>query len=157
MRKSWLFVLSLLVFLLVSQSKGLDYSNPVLVVDAACIFLMKGDYEYLLLLTEENEKKKTLMILSNLQSNKNAKAWLKEEMDKLGGYEIVQAEIYTNGSLQYAVVTTRWLIKNTSTEVSEFTTPEERAKIKPTITMSVDYLLKKIDGKWKIVSTKTRQ
>ncbi len=146
-----------MVLLLVSQNKGLDYSDPVLVVDAACIFLMKGDYEYLLLLTEENEKKKTLMILSNLQSNKNAKAWLKEEMEKLGGYEIVQAEMYTNGAVQYAVVTTRWLIKNTAKEVSEFATPEERAKIKPSIVMSVDYLLKKIDGKWKIVSTKTRQ
>ncbi|NPV38398.1 hypothetical protein BREVNS_0855 [Brevinematales bacterium NS] len=157
MQKSWFFGLLVMVLLLVSQNKGLDYSDPVLVVDAACIFLMKGDYEYLLLLTEENEKKKTLMILSNLQSNKNAKAWLKEEMEKLGGYEIVQAEMYTNGAVQYAVVTTRWLIKNTAKEVSEFATPEERAKIKPSIVMSVDYLLKKIDGKWKIVSTKTRQ
>jgi len=157
MQRSWLLVVVTTALLLVSQTKGLDYSDPVLVVDAACIFLMKGDYEYLLLLTEEAEKKKTLMILSNLQSNKNARAWLKEEMDKLGGYEIVNAELYTNGALQYAVVTTRWLVKNTSKEVSEFATPEERAKIKPSITMSVDYLLKKIDNKWKIVSTKTRQ
>ncbi|MFN4215973.1 MAG: hypothetical protein ACK4HQ_01020 [Brevinematales bacterium] len=157
MQKSWFLGLLVMVLLLVSQNKGLDYSDPVLVVDAACIFLMKGDYEYLLLLTEENEKKKTLMILSNLQSNKNARTWLKEEMEKLGGYEVVQAEMYTNGTSQYAVVTTRWLIKNTSKEVSEFTTPEEKAKIKPHIVMSVDYLLKKIDNKWKIVSTKTRQ
>ncbi len=156
MRKPW-FLILVPVLLLLSATTGLDYSDPVLVVDAACIFLMKGDYEYLLLLTEENEKKKTLMILSNLQSNKNAKAWLKEEMDKLGGYEIVSAELYTNNTQQFAIVSTRWLIKNTSKEVSEFTTPEERAKIKPNIVTSVDYLLKKIDGKWKIVSTKTRQ
>ncbi|URA10497.1 hypothetical protein [Thermospira aquatica] len=156
MRKTWFLILIPVLFLL-SATKGLDYSDPVLVVDAACIFLMKGDYEYLLLLTEENEKKKTLIILSNLQSNKNAKAWLKEEMDKLGGYEIVNAELYTNNSQQYAVVSTRWLIKNTSQEISEFATPEEKAKIKPNIVTSVDYLLKKIDGKWKIVSTKIRQ
>jgi len=156
MHKLTLMLLSSLVLFL-SATKGLDYSNPVLVVDAACIFLMKGDYDYLLLLTEEFEKKKTLTILSNLQNNKNAKEWLQEEMNKLGGYEIVSAEIYTNNSVAYAVVSTRWLIKNTSKEQSEFATPEEKAKIKPSITISVDYLLKYIDGKWKIVSSKTRQ
>lgn len=143
-----------------------DFNEPVTIVKAASKMLMNADYENMLNITELNEKKKTQETLDEIKGNNKLLDMLKKESDKIAGFEILTMEVFTNDiKNQMVIVSTRWMVKVGANGPKN---PEDFVKIDPSADPStlkqkklesavyVEYLLKKMDGKWKIISKKTK-
>jgi len=142
-----------------------DYSDPESIVRAACVMLLKADYEEMTNITELVEKKRTLSTLDSMKEDKNLKILLKKESEKLISYEIVGKEDFTNNlTNQLFVVTVKWTLKidnDLPKNPSEFDRvtkdidTQSGKKKKNESIVYTDYLLMKFDDKWKIVSKKS--
>ena len=160
--------LILLVQLMYSETNryNYDFSEPATVVQAASKMLMNSDYEAMLIITELKEKKLTVDTLEQIKADSKLRETLKKESDKILGFEITGTEIYTNDiSNQLVIVSTKWTIKIDNSDpknpqyfvrIHENDDPDKTRRNKIDSTVYVDYLLKKFDDKWKIISKKTR-
>lgn len=145
-----------------------DYSDPKSIVTAASKMIFQSDYREMLKITEMSEKKRAQEIVDSLLSNEVTQADLKGEAEKILGFEIVGVEYVTNGNEnKLAVVFTKWLMKSDSILPKSHdngrnpmpkdpTRDPEKQKVRTTTTVFVDYLLKQYNGKWKIVSKRSR-
>lgn len=150
-----------------NETNGIDFSDPKSVVTAASRMVMDSDYAGMLQITEMAEKRRALEIVNSIESNLVTRADLQKEADKILGFEIAGVEYVTNGAVhKLCLVSTRWMTKMESFKprnTAEFTPmdpsrdPEtQRSKKSNSTIIYVDYLLKQFDGKWKIVSRKSR-
>ncbi len=143
-----------------------DFSEPVTVVKAACKMLMNSDFEEMLIVTELNEKKITLETIDQIKLDNTLKEKIKKEGEKIESYEITSMEIYTNNiSNQMVVVKTKWIVKVDNSNpknpsefvrIQESVDPDNARRRKYNSIVFVDYLLKKFEDKWKIISKRTR-
>lgn len=170
-RKSFivLVVLSLVIFAERGFSEtnrySLDSSDPNSVVQAACKMIMNADYEEMVSITEMAEKKRTLDTVEQMKDS-NILEKVKKESEKINGYELLRLELYTNDvNNLMAVVYTKWMVKIEGNQpkndpnyirIYESADPNAVKRRKKESEVFVDYLLKYYEGKWKIVSKKTR-
>jgi hypothetical protein len=161
------FCLSLLFpFSAFAEKYSYDYNDPVSLVKAASKMIMDGSYSDMMLITEGPEQKRTLDVVTNLQNNIPLQEKIKKESQKITGFEVLSVEIYTNDSTNHmSVVSTRWLIKIDNANpknpkdfvrIDESKDPNRAKRSKIESDVYVDYLLKKYENKWKIVSKRTR-
>jgi hypothetical protein len=138
-----------------------DYSDPRSVVDSACRMLMNADYEEMISVTDLMEKKRAIATVEAM-TNQNEKELLIKEAGKIISYEQIGTEEFTNDlSNQLSVVTIKWTIKNDTPRYIEnnpANTMDNGQDVQPKkdIIIYTDYLLKKIDDKWKIISKKSK-
>lgn len=138
-----------------SSGISVDFSDPASVVTAAKDLLYKADYQGMLEITEGSEKRKTESTLASIKEDRSLLQSLKSEADKIQKFEIMGKEVYDTQGL--AVVYTKWQVKLVVERNSGVTIVEDKDHaVKPFSTVYVDYLLKKIDGKWKIISQKNK-
>ena len=143
-----------------------DFNEPVSIVQAACKMIMNSDYTDMILITEQTEKKRTMDALTDIQGNPELMKKLKKEAEKLISFQILDSEVFTNENTNFiAVVYTKWkskLVQTVPSNPSGFVRPSEAndpdaARRRRTDTdIYVDYLLKKFNDQWKIVSRRTR-
>lgn len=143
-----------------------DFNEPVTIVKAASKMLMNADYVNMLEITELNEKKKTQDTLDQVKTNNKLLEVLKKESEKINSFEILTMEVFTNDvKNQMVIVSTRWMIKigadgpkNSSdfVKISPSADPSAMKRKKSESAVYVEYLLKKMDDKWKIISKKTK-
>ncbi len=154
-----------------ARNYAFDFSDPKSVVTAASRMLLNSDYSEMLVLTEMGEKRRTQETVNSVLSNGSLKSVLQKESDKILGFELLGLEYVTNDATnKMAVVFTRWLVKmetfipknprnfvplDPSKDPTRETASRTPAR-KDGATVYVDYLLKQYDGKWKIVSKRTR-
>lgn len=164
MLKKSLLLVSLFIFqtLLFSESKKplyrIDFSKPSSVVTAANKMLIKSDYKAMLQITALNEKKRTEAILSNLKADSKLYLKVRAEMSRIQNFKILGEEIYNHSTGKIALVRTEWSIKVKATEIAtkpKALMPRDK-KRKATTHVYTDYLLKSFNGKWKIISQKSR-
>lgn len=137
-----------------------DYNDPKSVVNSACLMLMNSDYQYMLNITDMTEKKRTLQTI-DAATNAETRGALLKEAAKITSFELVGIEDFTNNvSNQMMVVTVKWILK---VEPQPLENDPEKAMIKSSVkdqkhetTVFTDYLLKKIENKWKIISKKSK-
>ncbi len=166
MRKLFCFFLItflLLTFLITpffseSRKYSYDYSNPQSIVNSACLMLMYADYPEMLNLTEMMEKKRTLATIEET-TNAKIKELLIKESEKIIKFEIIGTEDFTNNSTnQLMVITVKWAMKIDPSRYVE-NNPRKAIDLKESKSESViytDYLLKKFEDKWKIISKKSK-
>ena len=156
-----LFLFIFLEYAISSTNKYIyDYAEPVTVVQAASKMIMNSDYEEMLAITEGTEKKHTQETVDSLKTDPKLKPVLEKESEKLSGFEVLDMEIFTNDvTNQMVVVSTKWLVRiqySTPVNPKGYVAPGGNRKVKTDSEVFVDYLLKKFDDKWKIISKKTR-
>jgi hypothetical protein len=137
-----------------------DYSDPRSVVNSACQMLMNSDYEEMLNVTEMMEKKRTIATIEAL-TNQKVRDLLIKESGRILNYEMVGIEDFTNDvSNQLMVVTVKWTLKNDTKylETNPITSidRDQNTWQKKDEIIYTDYLLKKINEKWKIISKKSK-
>jgi hypothetical protein len=142
-----------------------DLSDPKNVVNLAGKMVMSSDYDGMLKITEMAEKRRTLEIVNSIESNLVTKAGLQKEADKILGFEVTGVEYVTNGVNKMCLVSTKWLTKIETFQpknagnfipMDPSKDPETQKAKKTSSVVFVDYLLKLFDGKWKIVSRRSR-
>ncbi len=130
-----------------------DYADPVSVVTAAKDLLFKVDYYSMLEITESGEKKKTQKTIDSIKEDTSLLKDLKEEAHKIEKFMVLGQDIFEEKGV--AVVYTRWHIKRTIESAKGMKIIEDPS-VKPYSVVYVDYLLKNYDGKWKIISQKSK-
>ncbi len=154
---SLFFVQSLLFSKAVQLPYKIDFTKPSAVVKAANQMLLKSDYASMLQITALNEKKRTEQTLSNLKANFRLFKKVRTEMSRIQDFKILGEEIYNHTSGKIALVRTEWSIKIKPNESTKARVILERDKKQKAFThVYTDYLLKLFDGKWKIISQKSR-
>jgi hypothetical protein len=138
-----------------------DYSNPQSIVNSACLMLMNSDYSEMLNITDLMEKKRTQQTLDAATNAETRDALLKEA-GKIISYELVGIEDFTNDvTNQLMVVTVKWTLKiDSKTPIENDPFKAMNGAIgryqKQESIVFTDYLLKKINDKWKIISKKSK-
>ena len=149
-------LLPAIAFVKIKEKVVYDPNSPTSVVKAANKMLALCDFEQLLEITELSEKKRTQMTIDTIKTNAGAFKIIVQESQKIEFFEILKEEIYTNNTDILAIVYTKWrmkidLAKKPGTPVVDPANPS-----KPYSEVYVDYLLRKFDGKWKIISKKSK-
>lgn len=163
------FILSFSCLFGAEEKYRYDYSDPKSIVAAASKMVFQSDYEEMLKITEMSEKKRAMEIVNSLVSNEVSREDLQKEAEKILGFEILGIEYVTNGNEnKLAVVQTKWLMKAETvlpkphSNARDITLPDtsndsgSQRTVKTTTVVFVDYLLKQFNGKWKIVSKRSR-
>ncbi len=138
-----------------------DYSDPRSVVNSACLMLIHSDYEDMLGVTELMEKKRTIATIE-ASTNQKVRELLIKESGNILNYELIGMEDFTNEATnQMMVVTVKWTLKNDSARYLENNPNKSMDKTedfqqKKDVIIYTDYLLRKIDEKWKIISKKSK-
>ncbi len=140
-----------------------DYSDPKSIVNSACLMLMNSDYSEMLNVTDLMEKKRTLQTIEAV-TNVETRQLLLRESAKIISYELVGIEDFTNEiTNQLMVVTVKWALKIDSKPYLEDNPKKSIDKVPDKVPdqkgesiVYTDYLLKKIDNKWKIISKKSK-
>lgn len=135
-----------------------DFSSPKSIVTAAKHLVVSGDFNEMLKITENSEKRKTETTIISVKKNPKLKMRLKEESKRVRKFEVIKEEIFTSSKGEIAVVYTRWMMTKVQPQqirgVKVINDPtQKRSKY---TTVYVDYLLRKFDGKWKIVSRRNK-
>ncbi|MGC8764916.1 MAG: hypothetical protein ACP5QT_03435 [Brevinematia bacterium] len=140
-----------------------DYNNPESIIKSAFLMLKNSDFNAMLEITELYEKKRVLNIISEISNNPSVVPALISEAKKIKSFEIVDREDYTNDATNsFVIVVTKWIVLNDSKSPKNsdiYAGIEDKinpAKSKKDSVVYVDYLLKKIDGKWKIISKRSK-
>jgi len=140
-----------------------SYGDPASLVTAAGKMIMNADYNPLLDITEQTEKKKTQETIDNIKNNPSFLDELKKQSSDLLEFDVINTEIYTNDTdNQLSVVSIKWKIKleqpgnnSDNMQLQQSGNPDLIGKTNTQSEVYVDYLLKLFNGKWKIISTRT--
>ncbi|MEJ5283552.1 MAG: hypothetical protein WHS77_00760 [Brevinematales bacterium] len=166
--KSSLILLFLLVNSIFSQVKktntyNYDFNNPESLVINVFLMLKNTDYNEMLKITDLFEKKRVEKLLTEISNNPSILPVLKQESAKIKNFELINTEVITNeGTNEYVIVTTKWYMSNDSKNAknSDFYNSIENQihpeKPKKDTVVYVEYLLKKIDKRWKIISKRSK-
>jgi hypothetical protein len=135
-----------------------DPLSPKSVVQAAKEMLIRSDFDSMLKVTEQTEKRKTQQTIDAIKENRRVLRQLQEEAEKLHSFEILEEEVFSSSKGELAVVYTRWQIvrDKASTAPGVKLIEEPGREISKYSTVYVDYLLKQFDGEWKIISQRSR-
>ncbi len=141
-----------------------DYNEPESIIKSAYLMLKNADFKAMLEITELYEKKRVLNIISEISNTPGTEKILVLESKKIKTFEIVGKEEYTNDSTNhFVIVITKWEVANEgkapkNSDIYDSIESQINPKSKTTkdSVVYVDYLLKKIDGKWKIISKRSK-
>lgn len=167
------FKSSLILFLLLlnsvfSQVKktntyNYDFNNPESLVINVFLMLKNTDYNEMLKITDLFEKKRVEKLLTEISNNPSILPALKQESAKIKNFELINTESITNeGTNEYIIITTKWYMSNDSKNAKNsdfYNSIEDQIhpeKPKKDTVVYVEYLLKKIDKKWKIISKRSK-
>lgn len=136
-----------------------DFNDPASVVRYACYLVTNSDYENMINITESGEKKRTLEALDLIKKDLTILQKIKKDASFILKFDIIDKEIYNKEGKEFAVVYTIWEMKtDIKIQKNAITiTKEDYDNIRKSYYVYVDYLLKRYDGKWKIVSRKSDQ
>ncbi len=166
--KSGFILLFLLVNSIFSQVKktntyNYDFNNPESLVINVFLMLKNTDYNEMLKITDLFEKKRVEKLLTEISNNPSILPVLKQESAKIKNFELINTEVITNeGTNEYVIITTKWYMSNDSKNAknSDFYNSIENQihpeKPKKDTIVYVEYLLKKIDKRWKIISKRSK-
>jgi len=141
-----------------------DFKDPESIVRNSFFMLKNADFEAMLEITELNEKKRVSNTINEILSNPPAKSILLAESKKIKSFEIIAREDYTNNSTNfYIIFITKWVVLNDKKSPKnadiydgfEKAINSSKGQKKESI-IYVDYLLKNFDGKWKIISKRSK-
>ena len=132
-----------------------DYNDPVSVVKAAKVLLCKADYKGMLAITGKGEKTRTRKTINAIKENHKLLLSLKKESGKIQKFEIIGKDVFEDKGI--AVVYTRWHVDRKIEKLSRAKMIiDPNKKYKKYSVVFVDYLLRKMDGKWKIISKRSK-
>lgn len=129
------------------------------VVKAVHQMMLAADFSAMLDLTSGTEKQKTQEIVDSLRENPSLINDLKKEIKKILEFEVLRTEYFTNQNTIYSIVATKWTLKVDVTPDPGTTLilPEAGGEQPRQFSVvQVDYLLQSFDGKWKIISQRSR-
>lgn len=140
------------------------FDDPDSIVESAYLMLKNADFKSLLLITELYEKRRVEKILDEISNSSELIFILKNESKKMISFEITGKEYITNDlTNQMVVVFTKWYVSNDTASaknddiyngVENQLNPQPKRRKQAVI--YVDYLLKKFDDKWKIISKRSK-
>ncbi|OHD55008.1 MAG: hypothetical protein A2Y33_03315 [Spirochaetes bacterium GWF1_51_8] len=149
-------LLPALAFVKIKEAVPYDGTSATSVVKAANKMLAMCDFEQLLTITELSEKKRTQMTIDTIKTNAKALKIIMQESQKIEFFEILKEEVYTNNNDILAIVYTKWRMKIDYSLKPGKPVNEPGTQNKPYSEVYVDYLLRKFDGQWKIISKKSK-
>jgi hypothetical protein len=141
-----------------------DFESPSSIVDAACKMIMNSDYEEMINITEKAEKKRTIDTVEQM-TNEIIRERVRKETKKILGYELKTIEYYTNNAADpKVVITAKWTIQVTGARPKNPDNYNRANKVmadpmkqdRNESSVYEDYLLKPFQGKWKIISTRSK-
>ncbi|MCX7820451.1 MAG: hypothetical protein N2258_02115 [Brevinematales bacterium] len=140
-----------------------DFNVPESLVINVFLMLKNTDYNEMLKITDLYEKKRVEKLLTEISNNPSILPLLRQESAKIKNFELINTETITNeGTNEYIIITTKWYMSNDSknaknsdfyNNIQDQINPE---KAKKDTVVYVEYLLKKIDKKWKIISKRSK-
>ncbi len=140
-----------------------DFNNPESIVINVFLMLKNTDYKEMLKITDLYEKKRVEKLITEISNNPSILPMLRQESAKIKNFELINSETITNeGTNEYVIITTKWYMSNVSKKAknSDFYNSIENQinpdKPKKDDIVYVEYLLKKIDKKWKIISKRSK-
>ena len=131
-----------------------DFNDPESIVKAAQIFLVRSDFVSMTDITELNERKRVENTAEQMKIDRGLAAEVKAQAKLIESFEIIGTDVITNEDMELAVVYTKWFVRNDRSKPLPNVKDIEYGAGKSVIL--VDYLLRKFDGKWKIITQRTR-
>ncbi len=140
-----------------------SFDNPETLVESFFLMLKNNDYTEMLKITDLYEKKRVEKILTELSNDSSLYYNLKYESSKMKKFEIINKEVITNeGTNEFIIITTLWYLSNDNKKLKNSDIYEKlenninpKQKKKDNV-VYVEYLLKKIDDQWKIISKRSK-